>query len=264
MQYIHTLLYFITTDRTFLAARFRFSPLSTSLHYYNINISLRKYFPRILFLSHWYERVVTEHVTDGNIFSRKKGAIARHRAAKETKPVPLSPEWFDCVEKRKIRAIRRFPSSSFFNRRQVDDALSRERRVSQHLSSSNRDLWDAHSSEKGAIFVTRRDIAFYVHLHTTRFRFVVLLFRRFMQSRRMVWNRRWFWNRCYSLLKRRICIYDNEIVCTLFCIECGKCGFYFCISRLLLAESWRMIRVYFPQSEIYLSSFLSCKIIKID
>lgn len=41
MQYIHTLLYFITTDRTFLAARFRFSPLSTSLHYYNINISLQ-------------------------------------------------------------------------------------------------------------------------------------------------------------------------------------------------------------------------------
>lgn len=67
--------------------------------------------------------------------------------------------------------------------------------------------------------------------------------------------------RCWNA---RICIYDNEIVCTLFCIECGKCGFYSCISRLLLAESWRMIRVYFPQSEIYLSSFLSCKIVKID
>lgn len=94
----------------FLLLNSNFSPFSVSFHYYNINISPRKYFPRISFPSRWYERLVTKHVTDGNIFSRKKGAIAR--AAKETKPVPLSPEWFDCVEKRKIRAD--FPFLVFF------------------------------------------------------------------------------------------------------------------------------------------------------
>ena len=157
----------------FLLLDSNFSPFSVSFHYYNINISPRKYFPRILFPSRWYERLVTKHVTDGNIFSRKKGAIARRsRAAKETKPVPLSPEWFDCVEKRKIRAD--FPFLVFF---QPGGRSTMLFRVSQHLSSSsNRDLWDAHSSEKGAIFVTRRDIAFYVH-DTFPFRcFVVLLF----------------------------------------------------------------------------------------
>ena len=226
----------------FLLLNSNFSPFSVSFHYYNINISPRKYFPRISFPSRWYERLVTKHVTDGNIFSRKKGAIAR--AAKETKPVPLSPEWFDCVEKRKIRAD--FPFLVFF---QPGGRSTMLFRVSQHLSSSsNRDLWDAHSSEKGAIFVTRRDIAFYVH-DTFPFRcFVVLLFRRFMQSRRMVRNRRWFWNRCYSNCWNDVYESMRSYV-----------GF---ILASLVYFSLR-VRVYFPQSEIYLSSFLSCKI-KID
>lgn len=118
----------------------------------------------------------------GYFFAQKgSNCSTQSRKRSQTRAVE-SPEWFDCVEKRKIRAIRP-RSCSFFSHRHIDDAVSRERR---HPSSSNRDLWDDRSSEKGAIFVTTTRYRL-LRATSTRYTFrfvVVLLFRRFMQSRR--------------------------------------------------------------------------------
>lgn len=205
----------------FLLLNSNFSPFSVSFHYYNINISPRKYFPRISFPSRWYERLVTKHVTDGNIFSRKKGAIAR--AAKETKPVPLSPEWFDCVEKRKIRAD--FPFLVFFQ-----PAAGRRRSFAFPSISPPRRI-----VIYGTLIPPRKEQsssldAISPFTCTIRFRFVVLLFCCFVSTlyaiatngskSKMVLK-----SVLLELLKRRVWIY--EIVCR----------FYSCISRLLLAES---------------------------
>lgn len=205
----------------FLPLESDFSSFSASFHYYNINISPRKYFPRILFPSRWYERLVTKHVTDGNIFSRKKGAIAR--AAKETKPVPLSPEWFDCVEKRKIRAD--FPFLVFFQ-----PAAGRRRSFAFPSISPPRRI-----VIYGTLIPPRKEQsssldAISPFTCTIRFRFVVLLFCCFVSTlyaiatngskSKMVLK-----SVLLELLKRRVWIY--EIVCR----------FYSCISRLLLAES---------------------------
>lgn len=141
--------------------------------------------------------------------------------------------------------ISRF--SSFFNQWQVDDALSR-------FPAS---LLLVESWFMGRSFLRERSNL----RHSTRYRLLraryvsvslfccfVVLFRRFMQSRRMVRNRRWFWNRCYSNCWNDVYESMRSYV-----------GF---ILASLVYFSLR-VRVYFPQSEIYLSSFLSCKI-KID
>lgn len=168
----------------------------------------------------------------GYFFAQKgSNCSTQSRKRSQTRAVE-SPEWFDCVEKRKIRAIRP-RSCSFFSHRHVDDAVSRERR---HPSSSNRDLWDDRSSEKGAIFVTTTRYRL-LRATSTRYTFrfvVVLLFRRFMQSRR------WFEIEDgfeIAVTKWRVCISDNEIVCTLFRIECGKRRVLI-LHLVLLAQSW--------------------------
>ena len=64
------------------------------------------------------------------------------------------------------RAIRAISCSFFRRRRLVDDPFSRAdgagttyRQLNARISSLNRDLCAVHSSEKEAIFVTRRNIA---------------------------------------------------------------------------------------------------------
>lgn len=178
----------------FLLLNSNFSPFSVSFHYYNINISPRKYFPRISFPSRWYERLMTKHVTDGNIFSRKKGAMLLLEPQKKRNLCRWVRSGLIAWKNGRYEPISRF--SSFFNQRQVDDALSR-------FPAS---LLLVESWFMGRSFLRERSNL----RHPTRYRLLraryvsvslfccfVVLFRRFMQSRRMVRNRRWFWNRCY-------------------------------------------------------------------
>lgn len=79
-------------------------------------------------------------------------------------------------------AVRAIFCSFFRRRRLVDDSLSLGRnsvsRLDACASLSNHDLYGGHSSEKGAIFVMRRNIAS-SDLHRSRYiYFVVVLFRR--------------------------------------------------------------------------------------
>lgn len=247
MQY-KVSLYFLHHNRLYVSCSY-IQIFSASLHYYNINISLCKYFPRILFslslirTSKWW----MEHEWRMGIFFRgKRGAIARHRAAKETKPMPLSQEWFDCVEKRKIRAIRRFPCFlSFFNHRHVDDAS-----FARFLASLLVESWFM-----GRSFLRERSNL----RHPTRYRLLrtpphdTFSLRCFVVSTLYAIATNGLKSKTVlkSLLKWRVCISDNEIVCTLFCIECGKCSFYSRISRL---PRWEWFASTFV--EIYLTSFL--------
>lgn len=139
--------------------------------------------PRILF------SVAVHDTNDGgggrrdrwDIFSRKKGAIARHRAAKEAKPVPLRGRsgliaWKNGRYERFARV--RVP---FFSHRHVDDAVSRgisPRRIVIYGTPVPPRKEQSSSPDAISPFTC-------TSTRYTFFRFVVvLLFRRFMQSRR--------------------------------------------------------------------------------
>lgn len=105
----------------------------------------------------------------GYFFAQKgSNCSTQSRKRSQTRAVE-SPEWFDCVEKRKIRAIRP-RSCSFFSHRHVDDAVSRgisPRRIVIYGTTV--------PPRKEQSSSPRRDIAFYV-LPPRDTRFVSLLF----------------------------------------------------------------------------------------